>query len=175
MSGFLFYIYAMKNTILILSIISTGLMAGLFYAWSVSVMTGLKRLPDHEFIAAMRAMNRAIQNPIFFLCFFGSAFLLIADCVIVYDKGASPFYLILAAAALYIFGVFGITVAGNVPLNNMLDDFQLDGATQDGMKQLRGNFENRWNFLNNIRTVLNIVSFALLVTGILMRAGKVKF
>jgi uncharacterized membrane protein len=38
----------MKNMILFFAIIATGLMAGLFYAWSVSVMPGLKKSPGGE-------------------------------------------------------------------------------------------------------------------------------
>jgi uncharacterized membrane protein len=50
-----------------------GLMAGLFFAFSVAVMKVLARLPSAEVIAAMQAINVAIINPVFLTVFFGTA------------------------------------------------------------------------------------------------------
>ena len=44
-----------------------ALIAGLFYSFSVAVMTGLARADDRTFIDTMQRINRAIQNPMFFL------------------------------------------------------------------------------------------------------------
>src|SRR5262249_16863870 len=57
----------------IVAALGCGLMAGVFFAFSTSVMRGLARLGPAEAIAAMQAMNRAILNPLFLACFFGSA------------------------------------------------------------------------------------------------------
>ena len=56
-----------------------GLMAGLFFAFSVSVMKALARLPSAEGIAAMQSINVAIINPVFLAAFFGTA----AACVLI--------------------------------------------------------------------------------------------
>jgi uncharacterized membrane protein len=53
--------------------LGTGLMAGLFFAFSVSVMGALARIQPSEGIAAMQSINRVILNPVFFLAFFGTA------------------------------------------------------------------------------------------------------
>jgi len=60
------------NIILFLSVITTALMAGLFYSWSISVTPGLKNINDKSYLEAMQAMNKAILNPAFFAIFFGS-------------------------------------------------------------------------------------------------------
>ena len=65
------------NVILVITATLTALMAGLFFAWSCSVMPGFARLKDREFVAAMQAANRAIQNPVFFAAFFGAPIFLI--------------------------------------------------------------------------------------------------
>jgi uncharacterized membrane protein len=65
-----------KKMILFLSTVVMGLNAGIFYCWSVSVTTGLALLPDKEYITAFQALNRAILNPLFLLCFMGPVFLL---------------------------------------------------------------------------------------------------
>jgi uncharacterized membrane protein len=49
----------------------SALMAGLFFAYSVSVSPGLGRLPDNAYLPSMQHINRAIQNPLFFVVFFG--------------------------------------------------------------------------------------------------------
>lgn len=157
----------MKNLLILLSLVSVGLMAGLFFSWSVSVMTGLRKLPDREFLSSMQAMNRAIQNPLFFLFFFGAFILLLVDCFYLFEKGTSSFYLLIGSLLTYGVLVLGLTMFGNVPLNNRLDAFRINTASLESMKQLRDAFESRWNVYNNIRTVFNIISFILLIIAVL--------
>ncbi|MBA2713222.1 MAG: hypothetical protein H0U55_06670, partial [Rubrobacteraceae bacterium] len=56
-----------------LATLSTGLVAGVFYAYSVSVNLGLAAQPDESYVATMQAINERIQNPLFFASFFGAA------------------------------------------------------------------------------------------------------
>lgn len=152
-----------------------GLMAGLFYSYSCSVMPGLKRVSDKEFIAAMQSINRAIQNPVFFLSFFGSLLLLPLSAWLKYSSPATPvFWLILAAACLYIIGAFGVTIFGNIPLNNALDKFKLDGASAETISQQRAAFEAKWNSLNTVRTVASVVSFILMIVACVYQSGERK-
>ena len=64
------------NIILIITATLSALVAGLFFAWSVSVTLGLARVSDSEYVSAMQSINRAIQNPAFFTAFFGAQILL---------------------------------------------------------------------------------------------------
>ncbi|WP_426059260.1 hypothetical protein [Hymenobacter sp. B1770] len=50
--------------------VSTGLVAGVYYGFSVAVNPGLARLPAPAYIAAMQAINDVIQNPVFAASFF---------------------------------------------------------------------------------------------------------
>ena len=56
-------------TITLVAALGCGLMAGLFFAFSVSVMKALARLPSAEGIAAMHSINVAIINPVFLATF----------------------------------------------------------------------------------------------------------
>src|SRR5215210_6268399 len=47
--------------------LTTGLMAGLYYAFAISVMLGLSRTDDHTFVSVMQQINVAILNPWFFV------------------------------------------------------------------------------------------------------------
>lgn len=154
------------NIILVLTATATALMAGLFYAWSCSVMLGFARLPDREFISAMQATNRAIQNPVFFAAFFGAPIFLMISTILHYNQ--SPrFWFLLAATIIYLVGTFGVTIFGNVPMNNMLDRFNLESAGVEETALERANFESRWNNLNTIRTVSSTLAVILVVIACL--------
>src|SRR5690606_25058278 len=97
---------------LLLAILSTGLISGLFYAYSVSVNDGLGRLNDASYLRAMQSINRAILNPIFFLTFMGTLLLLPVSMWLEYRSMGTTgtFYWLLASSLLYFFGVFLVTV-----------------------------------------------------------------
>lgn len=141
-------------------------MAGLFYAWSCSVMLGFARLSDKEFVSVMQKTNRTIQNPVFFTAFFGALIFLPISAFLHYNE-SNLFWLLLAATVTYLIGTFGVTIFGNVPLNNILDRFDLDSATEEETAQQRMNFEKRWNNLNTIRTVTSTIATILVVTACL--------
>lgn len=147
-----------------------GLIAGLFFCWSISVTRGLALLPDREYIMAFQRLNRAILNPLFFICFLGPMVLL-PLCV---WRGYQPsmplsWWMLVGAAAVYFAGVMGLTMAGNVPMNDALDAFNVEGASGDDLLRVRTAFEGRWNMLNNIRTSSCVVSFGLTVVSSLWR------
>ena len=57
-------IFDMKIQILILAsaILSTGLMAGIFFTWSNAVKPGIGKLSDLEYLKALQSSNR-VQAP----------------------------------------------------------------------------------------------------------------
>jgi uncharacterized membrane protein len=60
--------------------LTTGLMAGLYYAYAISVTLGLSWTDDRTFVSAMQQINVAILNPWFFVSFFGAlVFTALAD------------------------------------------------------------------------------------------------
>lgn len=159
---------ATQTIILTLTALTTALMAGLFFAYSCSVNPGLNRLSDAAYLAAMQSINRAIQNPIFFAGFFGAAILLPFSTYRHYEPSPSGrFWLLLAATIIYLVGVLGVTVVGNVPLNEALDAVDLQSATAQEMAARRARFEQPWNRLNTVRTVSAIMAIVLVISGLL--------
>lgn len=151
----------MTTTILILTTLSIALIAGLFYGYSCSVNIGLGQLPDREYLAAMQSINAAILNPLFFLSFMGTLLLLPTSCYLNYQQPA--FMLLLLATIVYAIGVFGVTIFGNVPLNDALADFNLNGATVTEVARQRVKFEKPWNTLHTIRTLASVLSLVLVI------------
>lgn len=152
----------MTTILLIVTATLTALIAGLFYAYSCSVVLGLGKLSDMEYLKSMQSINREILNPLFFMSFMGTVFLLPVSTFI-YRSQNQVFLLLLLATFAYLIGVFGVTVAGNVPLNDQLDKFDIANSTSQAIKEMRDKFENRWNFLNNIRTVSSVITIVLTV------------
>jgi uncharacterized membrane protein len=146
----------------------TGLIAGLFYSYSCSVNLGVSKLSDLEYLKAMKSINKEILNPWFFLSFTGS-FVVIPLTTWLYYQSNGPdtsCYLLLGASIVYMVGVFGLTIVGNVPLNNSLDRLELGRVTQQEIKAKRFDFEIPWNRFHFIRMLANVVAFAILVLAI---------
>lgn len=161
-----------SHTVLLLAALTTALSAGLFYSWSCSVTPGLARLSDAQYLAAMQSMNRAILNPVFFSCFFGALLLLPLSAYIEYRQHTVwAFRFLLGASLVYGIGVFGVTMFGNVPMNERLDAFDLSAATADAMNAHRTSFEARWNRLNNIRSIMGALAMVLVILACLFRNG----
>lgn len=156
----------LASIILIITAVLTALMAGLFFAWSCSVMPGLARLSDKEFVAAMQAMNQAILNPVFFAAFFGAPVFLVISTVVYYGE-FGRFRFIAGATVVYAIGNFGVTVFGNVPLNNALERLDLKSAGDEEIARHRASFERPWNYLNHIRAVSSTLALILVVIACL--------
>ncbi len=152
--------FSIKTITLITAITLTGLSAGLFYAWAVSVIPGTRKVMDITYLETMQSINRAILNPAFYLIFFGSLLLLIIASVQNFRTGTT-FRLLLAATLTYLLGTFGVTAFGNVPLNDMLDVLKLEELSKSKIIEFRQVYEQKWNRLHMIRTVFSVLSFLL--------------
>jgi uncharacterized membrane protein len=163
------------NITLLLAAFTTALIAGLFYSYSCSVNPGLGKLPDAGYMAAMQSINREILNPVFFMSFMGTLILLPVSTWMQYSNPApTRFYLMLAATIIYAVGTFGITIMGNVPLNNALDSFDLQSASPDMIHQQRELFEKPWNRLHSIRTIANAIALLLVLLACISKQDVLK-
>jgi uncharacterized membrane protein len=157
-----------ENIILVLAGILTALVTGLYFGYSVSVNGGLHRLNDSEYVKAMQSINVAIQNPIFFVSFIGPLLLLPLATFLKGDTNSMQFTLLLASSVLYIAGSFGLTMVGNVPLNQRLARFDVTNASGNEIAQARAGFEKPWNRFHTIRTLASIAATVLLFIACLL-------
>lgn len=154
----------MNQIVLLLAALSAALIAGLFYGYSCSVNPGLGKLPDKEYLTAMQHINASILNAGFFFSFLGTLILLpVATWIHRSADNNIIFYLLLSAAVLYGIGVFGVTVAGNVPLNDQLANARLQELDADMLRKLRILFEPRWVMYHQIRTIASMVTVVLVI------------
>ena len=160
-------VFTFENIIMIALILLTGLSAGLCFTWSNTVTPGIGRLDDLGYLQSFQQMNRTILNPMFFVVFFGPFFLTLVNIYLIKSNSSNLFWLLILAGIIYFFGVLIVTVFGNVPLNEMLDKTDLGIANLDELRQLREKFELKWNRLHSTRTYTSIISFLLLIIGLL--------
>ena len=123
------------------------LATGALFAFSAFVMGALDRLAPEHGLLAMQSINRRAVTPAFMTALFAPA----AACVVVAigDGGT----LASAGAALYLLGPVGITIAGNVPLNDALARIDPDSA---GAAERWREYARRWTALNHLRVVLGV-------------------
>ena len=149
--------------------LACGLMGGLFFIFSNTVMGALGRIQPAEGIAAMQSIKRVILNPQFLTIFLATP----AACALVIlsslwrwdDPGA--FWLI-AGGALYIVGTFLVTMVFNVPMNNALDAVHPTTAKAGA---LWTRYLADWTAWNHVRTITSIGAAALLTVGLYLSAG----
>lgn len=158
---------SIKTWILLISILCTGLTAGLCFTWSNAITPGIGRLDDLGFLQAFQAMNRAIINPSFLIVFFSPAILLFINAFL--HKGASKaaFWSFLVAALVFFIGIGLVTIFKNVPLNELLDSASLETLSTIELKDLRDAFEKPWNRWHIQRTIASFTAFALVLIGFL--------
>lgn len=158
-----------QTIILVFAIFLTGIMAGIFFTWSNAVKPGIGKLSDLEYLNALQSMNRVILNGAFLIVFVGA---IIAVALVplfhfhLYPKNI--FWLFICILLIYWIGVFGITVFGNIPLNEILDKTNLETITLEEIKTLRSSIENKWNNFNLIRSISSGITFLLLIFSILL-------
>lgn len=163
----------MKLLTYLAALTTTGLSAGLFFAWSFSVMPGLAKVNDTAFFAAMQSMNREILNPVFFMIFLGPLLLLPLSTYLAYaNAGSLRFWLLAAATLTYFIGVFGITMGANVPMNEALDALDWQSASAQEIAARRNAFEGRWVFLNNLRTCFSALALVFGLAAMIIPESK---
>ena len=163
---------AVRTLTLGLATLATGLVAGVFYAYAVSVNLGLAAQPDASYVATMQAINARIQNPLFFASFFGAVLFLLATLAAhIPQPRSGRFRLVALACALYIVGGFLLTVFVNVPMNEELARIAAN-ASPDELAGARAAYEGPWNFWNGVRTVFSSLAFLALIGACLLREDR---
>jgi uncharacterized membrane protein len=157
-----FHVGASYLIVLLLAALGSGLMGGVFFAFSNFVMAALARLAPAEGIRAMQMIDVTVLNRLFLSIFMGTGVLSIIAMVLSvlrWDGGNSA--CALAGGGAYIFGSIVATMRGNVPLNNALA--ALDADAPDSAQRWSAYVRDwsRWNHLRTIACLLAMALFAL--------------
>ena len=141
-------------------LVGAGLIGGTLFAFSTFIMAALRRLPDAEGVRAMQRINTTVFTPWFMGTFFGTTLLSIAAVVLAFlSEEQSRWAGIATAGAIYVLGVFVVTAAGNVPLNNALDRVDADAPETAEFWSGYLRVWTRWNHLRAAACVASILLF----------------
>jgi uncharacterized membrane protein len=138
------------------------LIAGVFFAFSSFVMSGLGRLPEGRGAAAMNSINVTVINPLFMSVFLGTGIAAAALAVMSFSSLPDPYAIkIVTGAAFYVLGSVGVTMLFNVPLNDAL-------AAADGPEgaTLWAVYLKKWIMWNHVRGFASFASGILLISAL---------
>lgn len=152
---------------LLAATIAAGMMAGLFAAFSYSVMPGFARTDARTLVGGMQAINRAIANGWFLTLFFGALILPgLAAALHLGEEQRGVLPWIVAGLVLYVV-TFGVTVGVNIPLNNALEAAGDVNQIPD-VDAVRERFEAKWVWWNLVRTATSLAAFACLTWALVL-------
>jgi uncharacterized membrane protein len=139
-----------------------GLMAGVYFAFSVFVMRALDQLGAAAGAAAMNAINTVILRSLFMPLFLltSLASLVLAIIGLFYQPGAGAFPLF-AGGVCYFVGMFIVTMVFNVPLNNRLQASQAHDVDANWRRYI-----SAWVRWNHLRTLASLAASALFIAAL---------
>ncbi|WP_342241607.1 anthrone oxygenase family protein [Inquilinus sp. OTU3971] len=151
----------LMSVLVLLSALGSGLVGGIFFAFSTFVMGALARLPAPQGIAAMQSINIVVINPVFMAAFMGTAVLclIVAAGALFGWSGPRP-TLVLAGALFYLVGNIVVTMTGNVPLNDALA--AVDPASAEGAA-VWARYLSTWTTWNHVRTATGLAAAACFI------------
>ncbi|MFD4136034.1 anthrone oxygenase family protein [Streptomyces goshikiensis] len=155
------------TALLLVATVLVGLMAGLFFAFDVSVMPGLAKADGRTYVTAMQNFNAAIDGN----ALFGTAFVLAlltaaASAVVEFRGGRRQVAVWVGAAAVAYLVVLVITFAVNIPLNNELADAGDPAKLADF--GLVDRFKGTWAAANIARTLLCTAALTALARALML-------
>ncbi|MFI5530703.1 DUF1772 domain-containing protein [Kitasatospora sp. NPDC051853] len=156
-----------RTAVLLAATVTMGLSAGLFFAYSCSVMPGLAKADDRTFVETMQRINVAILNGWFMAVFMGALVLSLLAVGLhlgAGQRGALPW--LVAAAVLYVV-LMVVTGTVNVPLNDQLAAAGSLDHIPD-LAAVRERFETTWVKWNTVRTVAGTAGFGCLVAALVV-------
>jgi len=143
------------------SAVAFALLGGVFLAFSDFIMRSFSLANSGA--VAMQTINREIFRSIFMVLFIGMVpvSLLLATGAWFASETAWP---LLIAAAIYLIGVFGVTAARNVPMNDALE--ALDPNSADLSAYWAESYLPNWTFWNSVRTGACLIAACLVQMSI---------
>jgi uncharacterized membrane protein len=152
------------------STLGTGLIGGVFFAFSSFVMPALAKLPPSQGLAAMQSINVAVLNRSFLGVFVGTAVLcssVAALSMLAWSAAGST--LRVAGSALYVVGTFIVTMACNVPLNNAL--LNVPPVVPEEAARAWSRYVPQWTAWNSVRALAAAAAAMMLTLSLVQSAS----
>ena len=142
---------------LFFTILLSALVTGFILTYAIVIMPGLSNLDDKEFIKAFQVTDGIIQNdqPIFIVIWIGSIVSVLSTIITsILCLGILDAWLIIFVSVVYLLLVQGITILIHLPLNKSIQNIDINSSNSETLSKMRKSFETKWNYFNNVRTVV---------------------
>ena len=151
-----------------LALTAYAAIGGIFLAFSDFIMRSFDLVRNQAGIEAMQVLNVEIIRSVFMVLFMGLAILsLVIVVYAAFTLDGTPRRLLLLAGLSYLVGVFVVTAAGNVPLNNRLA--AMDPSTAQTLVFWKQTYMTRWVNLNSLRTLACFLASGLTLAALIVR------
>ena len=157
---------------LFFTILLSALVTGFILTYAIVIMPGLSNLDDKEFIKAFQVTDGIIQNnqPIFILIWIGSIVSVLSTIITsILSLGILDAWLIIFVSVVYLLLVQGITILIHLPLNKSIQNIDINSSNFQTLSKERIAFEKKWNYFNNIRTVVAFIVFLFFLSILTIR------
>ena len=150
-----------RQLVTVSAAVGAGLAGGVFFAFSTFVMSGLRKLPPSNGIAAMQSINRQAPTPAFMTLLFGTAALSVGLGVHAVTHRDQPGAVWTGVgSASYLVAIL-VTAGYHVPRNDRLAEFE---SSSREAAAYWSTYLSQWISANHVRTVactLAAVAFTL--------------
>lgn len=154
----------LTTSLLWFAAIGCGLMAGVYFAFSMFIMTAFARMAPASGIAAMSAINDVILRSLFMPLFAGTtlaALILLGVGTFLWSEPGS--LAMAVGGGIYVVGMFIVTMAFNVPLNNELVRL---GAADPTANEVWARYLTEWTRWNHVRTIASTIAATAFIAAL---------
>ena len=144
-----------RQLVTVSAAVGTGLAGGVFFAFSTFVMSGLRKLPPSNGIAAMQSINRQAPTPAFMTLLFGTAALSVGlgvHAVIHRDQPGAVWTGV--GAGSYLVAIL-VTAGYHVPRNDRLAEFE---SSSREAAAYWSTYLSQWTSVNHVRTLASTIA-----------------
>ena len=153
-----------------LAALGSGLVGGIFFAFSAFIMKALTRLRPVHGIAAMQSISIAVLNRWFFAPFFGTAAACVALAIPSLSSSREPGGLLrLIGSGLYLVGTILVTIVCNVPRNNALA--AVDPESAEG-RTVWERYVPGWTWWNTVRAVAALAAAGAFIVSLVANRSQ---
>ncbi|NNJ74916.1 MAG: DUF1772 domain-containing protein [Anderseniella sp.] len=152
------------------AVVACGLIAGVFLAFSDFVMKSLFAAGPASGIETMQLINRKVYGSVFMALLIAMLVISVAlvPYAVVYITSPAVTWIV-SGCVLYVIGVFMVTVAFNVPMNQRLDAMNHESTETASYWTV---YASSWTLWNHVRTIASIGSVVCFLIAIRVLASS---
>lgn len=150
-----------RQGLIVAAAVGSGLVGGVLFAFSTFVMSGLRRLPANQGLAAMQAINVRATTPPFMTLVFGTAALAVGLGIEAVLHRDGRWAWVAAGSAAYLVAIV-ITAAFHVPRNEALARLDPEAAAS---ARAWADYLRVWVAGNHVRTLACTIAAVAFTIG----------